>query len=150
MALLVYAAKFICGTMPELQPTREGPVEPGSYATAINVHNPSPREPVIFTKKAVLLFNVNAAEKEEGYEVPKAPYGKSYRREQLGPDYGMEIDGRDIRELLTGQAPAAPVFIKGWVVIESPLPLDVVAVYTVRGPDGAVSLATDRVIPTQF
>jgi hypothetical protein len=150
MALLVYAAKFICGTMPELPPTREGPVEPGSYATAINVHNPNPREPVVFTKKAVLLFNVNAVEKEEGYEVPQAPYGKSYRREQLGPDYGMEIDGRDIRELLTGQAPAAPVFIKGWVVIESPLPLDVVAVYTVRAPDGAVSIATDRVTPTQL
>jgi len=150
MAMLVYAAKFICGTMPELPPTREGPVEPGSYATAINVHNPNPREPVVFTKKAVLLFNVNEVEKEENYETPKAPWERSYRREQLGPDYGMEIDGRDIRELLTGQAPAAPVFIKGWVVIESPLPLDVVAVYTVRAPDGAVSIATDRVIPTQL
>ena len=150
MAMLVYAAKFICGTIPELPPTREGPVEPGSYATAINVHNPNPREPVVFTKKAVLLFNVNEVEKEENYETPKAPWERSYRREQLGPDYGMEIDGRDIRELLTGQAPAAPVFIKGWVVIESPLPLDVVAVYTVRAPDGAVSIATDRVIPTQL
>jgi len=150
MAMLVYAAKFICGTMPELPPTREGPVEPGSYATAINVHNPNPREPVVFTKKAVLLFNVNEVEKEENYETPKAPWERSYRREQLGPDYGMEIDGRDIRELLTGQAPAAPVFIKGWVVIESPLPLDVVAVYTVRAPDEAVSIATDRVIPTQL
>jgi len=148
MAMPVYAAKFICGTMPELPPTEEGPVEPGSYATAINVHNPNPSEAVVFAKKAVLLFN--EAKQEEGYEIPVAPYARSYRKEQLGPDYGMEIDGRDIRELLTGQAPAAPVFIKGWVVIESPLPLDVVAVYTVRAPDGAVSIATDRVIPTQL
>jgi hypothetical protein len=148
MAMLVYAAKFICGTMPQLPPAEEGPVEPGSYTTAINVHNPNPSKTVVFLKKAVLLFN--EARQEEGYEVKVAPYQRSYRKEPLGPDYGMEIDGRDIRELLAGLAPAAPGFIKGWVVIESALPLDVVAVYTVRGPNGAVSIATDRVIPTQL
>jgi hypothetical protein len=62
----------------------------------------------------------------------------------------MEIDSRDIREeLLKGLAPQAPVFVKGRVVIETPEPLDVVAVYTVRSADG-VSIATDRVIPTQM
>jgi hypothetical protein len=62
----------------------------------------------------------------------------------------MEIDCRDIREeLLKGLAPQAPIFIKGWMVIETPEPLDVVAVYTVRAP-GDVSIATDRVIPTQM
>ena len=146
MAMLVYAAKFICGSMPPLP--QESPVEPGSYATSINVHNPNPREAVVFAKKAVLLFN--EAGKDEGFETPKAPYERSRREEQLGPDYGMELDGRDIRELLTGLAPAAPGFIEGWVVIESPLPLDVVAVYTVRAPNGAVSIATDRVIPTSL
>ena len=147
MTTFVYAAKFICGSMPELpQPTEEGPVEPGSYATAINVHNPN-AEGVVFIKKAVLLFT--QTEKEEGFEIPKEPSGR--REAQLGPDWGMEIDGRDIRqELLSGQAPPAPVFIKGWVVIESQLPLDVVAVYTVRAPSGGVSIATDRVIPTQL
>jgi len=150
MALLVYAAKFICGSMSQpTQPTEEGPVEPGSYATAINIHNPDPRAAVSFAKKAVLLFSDTEAQKGEGFEVPKPP---SERREaQLGPDYGMEIDGRDIRqELLKGQAPPAPVFIKGWVVIESPLPLDVVAIYTVRAPSGTVSIATDRVTSTQL
>jgi hypothetical protein len=143
---LVYAAKFVCGTMPQLPPAEEGPVEPGSYATAINVHNPDPREVASFAKKAVLLFN--EAGKEEGFEVPKPPSER--RGAQLGPDFGMEIDCRDIRlELLKGQAPPAPVFIKGWVVIESPLPLDVVAAYTVRAPNGTVSIATDRVSPTQ-
>jgi hypothetical protein len=147
MTTFVYAAKFICGSMSEpQQPTEEGPVEPGSYATAINVHNPN-TEAVVFIKKAVLLFAEN--EKEEGFEIPKEP--SRPREAQLGPDWGMEIDGRDIRqELLTGQAPPAPVFIKGWVVIESRLPLDVVAVYTVRAPSGGVSIATDRVIPTQL
>ncbi len=148
--MLVYAAKFILGTMSApSQPTEEGPVEPGSYATAINVHNPSPREPVTFLKKAILLFSETEVTKEGVFEVPKPP---SERIEaQLGLDYGMEIDGRDIRqELLKGQAPPAPQFIKGWVVIESPLPLNVVAVYTVRAPNGGVSIAIDRVIPTQL
>jgi len=145
VALLVYAAKFICGVWSEPSPAVEGPVEPGSYATAINVHNPNPSEGVSFAKKAVLLFSAN--EKEEGFEVPKPPSGR--REANLGPDYGMEIDARDIRqELLSGQPVPAPLFIKGWVVIESPLPLDVVAVYTVRAPNGEVSIAIDRVIPT--
>jgi hypothetical protein len=147
MALLVYAAKFICGVMSQPSPAVEGPVEPGSYATAINVHNPNPREAVAFAKKAVLLFSAN--EKEAGFEVPKPP-SKRFDAE-LGPDYGMEIDARDIRqELLSGQPVPAPLFIKGWVVIESPLPLDVVGVYTVRAPNGEVCIAIDRVIPTQL
>ena len=149
MALLVYAAKFICGTMPQLPPANEGPVEAGSYATTINVHNPNPREAVPFAKKAVLLFEFNEVGKE-GFEIPKAPYERSRRQEELGPDYGMQLDGRDIRELLTGLAAPPPAFIEGWVVIESALPLDVVAVHTVRAPDGAVSIATDRVVPTSL
>ena len=112
MALLVYAAKFICGTMPELPPAEEGPVEAGSYATTINVHNPNPREAVPFAKKAVLLFEFNEVGKE-GFEIPKAPYERSRRQEELGPDYGMQLDGRDIRELLTGLAAPPPAFIEG-------------------------------------
>jgi hypothetical protein len=40
--------------------------------------------------------------------------------------------------------PAAPTFIKGWVVLHSPLPLDVVAVYTAHTPAG-FSMTTERV-----
>jgi hypothetical protein len=145
--MLVYAAKFVLGTMPQPQPPQEGPVEPGSYSTVINIHNPSPSEGVGFVKKAVLLFSENETVKE-GFEIPQAP---SERREaQLGPDYGMQIDGPDIRQvLLSGKLVPAPVFIEGWVVIESPLSLDVVGVYTVRAPNGTVSIATDRVVATQ-
>lgn len=76
---------------------------------------------------------------------------------ELGPDWGLEIDCSDIRNVLLeqpsrGPGPQAPIFIKGWVVIESPDPLDVVAVYTIRGPHegSGVSIATDRVIPTRL
>ena len=145
--LFVYAAKFLCGVMPELpQPAEEGPVEPGSYATAINIHNPHAK-PVVFLKKAVLLFDLDSKEVERLFEPPKPP--SPLHRAELLPDWGMEVDCRDIRqELLSGQASPAPVFIEGWVIIESPDPLDVVAVYTVRGA-GDVSIATDRVIPTR-
>ena len=145
----VYAAKFILGTMPQQsQPAGEGPVEPGSYSTVINIHNPSPSEAVTFVKKAVLLFSENEAVKE-GFEIPQPPSGR--REAVLDPDYGMRIDGPDIRqELLSGKVVPAPVFIEGWVVIESPLPLDVVGVYTVRAPDGTVSIAIDRVVATSL
>lgn len=147
----VYAAKFVCGSFgsePAL-PTVEGPVEPGSYATAINIHNPSPRDTVSFTKKAVLMFSV--AEKDIGPETPRRPSLPVVQAE-LPPDWGMEIDGPDIREVLLHQGPPAPAFIKGWVVIESPdFPLDVVAVYTAQalGGAGGVSIAIDRVTATQ-
>ena len=73
---------------------------------------------------------------------------------ELGPDWGLEIDCRDIRELLLevvpGQpGPKAPTFIKGWVVIESTSPLDVEVVYTAQGLKGGLSLATERVHPTK-
>jgi len=83
------------------------------------------------------------------------PPGRPITRE-LGPDFGLEIDCRDIREvLLRGvggpQGPPAPTFIKGWVVIETMTdsPLDIVAVYTVESlttpAAQAPSVAVDRV-----
>ena len=50
----VYAAKFLCGELKRTAAAQEGPVEPGSYATAINVHNPH-GYPVGMRKKAILL-----------------------------------------------------------------------------------------------
>src|SRR5262245_2945651 len=55
----VYAVKFLCGRFKGVQiptPTSppdsvEGPVKPGNYLTAINVHNPN-SYPVKFMKKA--------------------------------------------------------------------------------------------------
>jgi len=144
----VYAAKFLCGQI------KEGPVEPGSYTTAINVHNPNPHT-VVIRKKAIVLFTSTEPQPEK--ERPKPP-GKPIDLE-LEPDWGFEIDCPDIIDVLIGgpPGPATPSFIKGWVVIESPRgePLNVVAVYTVRGmdPDGRpgvdVSIAVDRIPGTQ-
>jgi hypothetical protein len=149
----VYAAKFLCGQM-KPRAGREGPVEPGSYSTAINVHNPHAHA-VAIRKKAILLYD--GEKPEEAVEQPMPPV---HRRcpviKELGPDWGLEIDCRDIRDVLLAAAPdqpgpPAPVFIKGWVVIETLLtaPIDVVAVYTVApiGTKGQqpVSITTERI-----
>jgi hypothetical protein len=145
----VYAAKFLCGIF---KPSgREGPVEPGSYATAINVHNPQ-AHPVAVRKKAILLYNGERPEEALERPTPPARAEETVVRE-LGPDWGLEIDCADIRAVLlrdaTGQpGPPAPVFIKGWVVVETlaDAPLDVVAVYTVNSEERAVQVAPSIVI----
>jgi hypothetical protein len=146
----VYAAKFLCGYQHPASPAEQGPVEGGRYATAINVHNPN-RHTVGFVKKAVLLFD--ASRPHEAAEQPLPPL-KPLKGE-LAPGYGLEIDCRDIREVLLRGAvgPGEPSFsfIKGWVVIETAAdaPLDIVVVYTagsLSAPvDEAPSIAVDRV-----
>lgn len=156
MPVFVYAAKFLCGSFdPKLISEREhleGPVKPGNYATAINIHNPNPRA-IPFQKKAILLFAGTEPEPQREFERPIEP--RPPVRAELGPDWGMEIDGPDIRmQLLKGAAPSAPVFIKGWVVLSAPAALDVVAVYTSHtydreGQPEGFGFDIDRVTPTQ-
>jgi hypothetical protein len=147
----IYAAKFVCGIFRGAQTHDEGPVEPGSYTTTINVHNPN-YCPITIVKKAVLLFST--IEEQKGPETPTPPY--KTETVKLDPGWGLKIDCFDIRTVLlrqpSGDYPKAPIFIEGFVVIESPEPLDVVAVYTVRGlgNDSSISIETDRVIPNRL
>lgn len=147
----VYAVKFLCGSFAPkpTTPPAEGPVKPGNYLTAINVHNPN-HTPVSFRKKAVLLYR---ADKPPKPEEPMPP-GKLFEA-SLREDWGLEIDCYDIRNvLLKGVAPPAPTFIKGWVVIElgpntaqtQAPPLDVTAVYTSHGWD----LSGNKLVPIGF
>jgi hypothetical protein len=163
--LLVYAAKFVCGVfdpehISDREPGIEGPVRPGSYATAINVHNPNPRRKIAIRKKALLLHEGSDPRKPifprrpEEVAEPRPPHELG-----LPPDGGFEIDCPDIREVLLTTpdrpGPKAPEFVKGMVVIETrPTdPVDVVAVYTVDSVDQktgehSVSIAVERVTPT--
>ena len=133
----VYAVKFLCGTytIGASGIIREGPVKPGNYQTAINIHNPNPNASILFTKKAVLMFD--SLNPPMDFERPMPP-GKRLDA-GLEPDWGMEIDCPDIRQVLLNlpPPPGQEPFIKGWVVIEvkanRPLPLDVVAAYTSHG-----------------
>jgi hypothetical protein len=131
----VYSVKFLCGQYSGSPAGTqvEGPVKPGNYMTAINLHNPN-FSPVGFRKKAVLMFADNPAF-QQGFEIPRKP-GQLFSA-ALEPDWGLEIDCDDIRDVLLGGILPAPStgFIKGWVIIESPekQPLDIVTVYTAHG-----------------
>ena len=111
-----------------------GAIKPGDYATAINIHNPSPVATVTYYVKAV--------------QDSVAP--SPFQMATLAPDYAQEIDCLNIRQIVP-PGPTALAFIKGYVVIFSsspvslppvtePLPLDVVGVYTAEPP--AVTIPT--------
>jgi hypothetical protein len=119
-----YAVKFICGKS-------DGEIlAAGVYYTAINVHNPQYTS-VYFRKKVAL-----ALPGEKPGQVSR------FFDAKLGPDEAFEIDCTDIRK----HAETDADFIKGFVVIESQVELDVVAVYTAAGATGQVeTLHIERV-----
>lgn len=90
---------------------------PGIYWTAINVHNPTDTN-ILFRKKFTIALPHEIA----------GPVSEFFES-RLAPDKALEIDTRDIFERTGSEAH----FIKGFVVIESEVELDVVAVYTAAG-----------------
>lgn len=121
-----YAAKFVCGK------SAGEVVAPGVYFTAVNVHNPT---------YTTIRFRVKIAVAFPGLK--PGPVSK-FHDVKLGPDEALEIDGPDIFKLAETRAD----FLKGFVVIESEVELDVVAVYTAAGRDEQVeTLHTERVSP---
>jgi hypothetical protein len=128
-----YAVKFICGT------SKGDAVAPGVYYTAINIHNPNDEE-LTFTKK----FAVALPWQRPG------PVSRQFDG-KLGPDEACEIDCAEIfartHPDTEGRGPNAE-FVKGFVVIESQLELDIVAVYTAAGREEFVeTLHVERVAP---
>ena len=121
-----YAVKFVCGK------SAGEVVAPGVYFTAVNVHNPTYKTIQFRVKVAVALPGLKPG-----------PVSKFFDA-KLGPDQALEIDCRDIFE----HAETKADFLKGFVVIESEVELDVVAVYTAAGREGQVeTLHTERVSP---
>ena len=119
-----YAAKFVCGK------SDGAIVVPGLYRTAINVHNPT---------YAAIAFRIKIAVALPGLK-PGPVSG--FFDAKLGPDEALEIDCPDIMK----RAATKAEFLKGFVVIESAVELDVVAVYTAAGSTGQVeTLHTERV-----
>jgi hypothetical protein len=117
-----YAAKFACGEFGKTlaasaKDAPEGPVAPGYYQTAINIHNPD-NSAVSFQKKAILMYSGTKPATETKFEQPLPP--GNLIQTGLPSDYGMLIDCQDIRAMLLPTAPAAPAFIEGYVVIQVP------------------------------
>jgi hypothetical protein len=134
----VYSAKFVCGSPPVPVPNPGGlipmgPVVPADYRTAINIHNPQ-NIPVNFTKKVVLALSE--------FEKPRPPSEKIPFG--LNPDYAFEIDCQDIYKI--GQFGNMP-FAKGFVVITTPLELDMVGVYTSISSTNDITLDVETITP---
>jgi len=113
-----YAAKLVTGIPGK---DNQGIVAPGTYFTAINVHNPSTCKTVTFRWKVAVARPAGQ------------PFGVITRFQTitLRPDQAVEIDSPNVARAL-GLGPT--VFVKGYVVLESPCELDVVAVYTAGAP----------------
>ena len=110
-----YTAKIVCGTQ------REGPgVVPQAYMTTVNVHNPSDSVAIFFKTLLVTL--------PPGAQRPAPPQKPTYT-DTLRPQWGLATDCTDLRR----RYPNTPPFIEGFVLLQSRISLDVVAVYTVPG-----------------
>ena len=130
-----YAAKIVCGKS-------DGKIlAPGVYFTAVNVHNPTYTDIGFRVKVAVALPGLVPGMVSE------------FRDANLGPDEALEIDCPDLfnREIFKFPEPIRRGFLKGFVVIESEVELDVVAVYTAAGSEKMVeTLHTERVPARQL
>ncbi len=123
---LVYSAKFVCGTISDsitVSPLESSgqPLAPGTYFTAINIHNPN-EDVAEFARKAVVTNSQGPVSARIG----------RLSLDTLGPNEGIEYDCSEISGLL--ELDSLPEFLKGFVVIRiSPhTELDVTAVYTLR------------------
>ena len=106
-------------------------VKPGNYATSINIHNYNYREVSIRKKVLLLVKDTQAVGREPNSVKPSAFDGIV-----LGPDYATMDDCNHIWQLLNPNAalPAVMPLMEGYLVILSPLDLDVDAVYTAEVP----------------
>ncbi len=126
--LLAYSAKFVCGPWGN----DLGPVVRGRYATTVNIHNPR-FTTVSFRKKAVIALPQRS---------DRGPISQ-FVSETLIADAALGVDCRDIRALFPGVV--LPAFIEGFVVLYTPVELDVVGVYTARHRTG-----TDTADPNKY
>ena len=132
-----YAVKIVCGVIKTSEQT-PNPLPPGQYSTATNVHNPSRCDTVTLRWKVAIGL--------PGLRVgPVSDFAEA----SLGPDEALEIDCSDVMSRLERSGIRLPPYVKGWVIIESPAELDVVAVYgtAIDGREAVNAFHTERVEP---
>jgi len=122
-----YAVKCICGVAEP--PTMAA----GKYFTATNIHNPTDQTVVFWHKVAI------AAPAKGG------PISK-FMADTLRGDQAMELDCREVQTQLRQSKILTGAFLKGFLVIESPIQLDVEGVYSAAGKTGMIeTLELERV-----
>ncbi len=124
-----YPVKMVCGIQNEEKDTR---FAPGRYATVVNIRNPG-RERADFRKRLSLAYP--PPEQAPGQVLPIA-------HDSLEHEEALKVDCPDLqRTVFQGEFPTP--YIDGFVVIQSPVQLDVRAVYTMATPDGKAGSSID-------
>ena len=127
-----YAAKFVCGQQAPLNQGAAGEpvVKPGNYATDINIHNPNYRAAPLRKKFLVMVENGQAIAAE-----PQSTEPRRIITMTLGADMATMDDCNTLWKYIypTGIPGGRPLTV-GYLVILSPLDLDVDVVYTAAAP----------------
>jgi hypothetical protein len=137
----VYSVKFVCGEQPECD-CECAPVQPGRYATEINIHNFSVTE-VRVLKRFVPLVRAGAPASGE----PSVATTRAEDKIALPPQTATMDDGCRIAELLLGAPSPSPMPLTiGILEIEASGELAVTAVYTTSSVgSGGVSIAVEQI-----
>lgn len=123
-----YAAKVACSL---LLPHQDGTLASGTYRTAVNIHNPTNNKITIAAKVALATQ----------FGSDPGPFDVTpFKEVVLQPDGAVGVNCFNIAGYF---CPIDGVcvdfaFLEGFLVIKSPVPLDVVGVYTARPTDGEV------------
>ena len=143
-----YAAKFVCGVQNPLVPGQVGSVlgepvfKPGNYATDINIHNPNYKG-IAIKRKYILLVSTNATGGELIIRDPQTAQPSAFTTVDLGPDAATMDDCNALYTMVNQQLPTTQYKImSGYLVILSPLDLDVDVVYTAAVPEGVTTFPT--------
>lgn len=119
---------------------------PGRYATAVTLHNPFEKE----AKIALQVFPTTIGGATSG-RWPDAVTRRADDKITLAPRSATTIDCCSISALLLGAiAPAGGAATHGVISIESSIRIDVSAVYTAAGQEGAsVSIDVEKIEPAE-
>jgi hypothetical protein len=127
-----YAVKFLCTTNVPGTSQSTTSLLPGTYETVVNIHNPNSK-PAGFRMKLALSTSTQI----------DPPLISDFIKEKLRPDQATKVDCSRIGEF---ELPLIHGF-EGFLVIESTLSLDVVAVYTAakKRADGVDSIDVEYI-----
>jgi hypothetical protein len=137
----VYSVKFVCGEQAECD-CECGPVQPGKYATEINIHNYTFKE-VEIAKRFIPLVLAGAPSGRE----PRVAIVRAEDKITLPAQTATMDDCCRILELLFGGQPPSPIPLTiGFLEITASADIAVTAVYTASGlKSGGVSIEVEQI-----
>ena len=137
----VYSVKFICGVQPECD-CECGPVQPGKYATEINIHNYSTKE-IEIRKRFVPVVLASAPTGRE----PRVASVRAEDKIVLPAQTATMDDCCRIAQLIFGGEPPSPMPLTiGFLELTASADIAVTAVYTTSGSkSGGVSIAVEQI-----